>query len=134
MTGRTLRRTWKTKCSRTVRVPMNKSCCWTYAETAVSSLLLTGTPLMALTPVSVTLRSLLNVSEFNRVVFPAPLDPISAKSSPGRAEPLTEIAIIIDNNRDKSATRYSILCSCFVSRFCGVSTFLRNVTGGKRHG
>jgi len=83
--------TWNIKCSRTVSVPMNRSCCWTYAETAVNNLLLTGIPLIDLIPDSITLWSLLNVREFNKVVLPAPLDPIRANSSPGRAEPLTAI-------------------------------------------
>jgi hypothetical protein len=77
------------RCSLTVRVPMKRSSCCTYAESAVSVSAVAGSPLMALIPVTCSCFADLKVSVLSKVVLPAPLEPIRASSSPGYAAPFT---------------------------------------------
>lgn len=77
------------RCSLTVRVPMKRSSCWTYAEREANPVAVTGIPLIARYPVTDKLSGARNVREFSNVVLPAPLEPIRAINSPGYATPVT---------------------------------------------
>lgn len=74
--------TWNTKCSRTVKVPMNRSSCCTYADTLVIEAP-TFSPFTKTSPFTTSLRRFRLVRTLSSVVFPAPLAPMMAKSWPG---------------------------------------------------
>jgi hypothetical protein len=71
---------------------MNRSSCCTKADKLARILELTGMPFRARCPLTWRLGDKRNMSVFRSVVFPAPLDPMTTSSSPGRAKPLTVTA------------------------------------------
>lgn len=100
--------TWKIRCSFTVKHPMNKSSCWTYADFAAISFRCTCFPLRHTQPEILTLRRFLQVIQFIKVVFPDPLGPKITNNSAGWATPLTE-KLFLQFCTNNSATWINVL-------------------------